>query len=283
MVLWYWLEWAPTITSVLILLIIFAGKTWIKNNIEQSVRHNFDQKIEEFRTDLRRNEEKFKSELRSKEASIAALRDGVLNGVGHRQSIIESRRLEAVERVWTRVSLGLVPYKTVANTIARLNLDAATKLAATDEKMRNFFRIITSTIPEDDAKNNSMAQEEIFLSPLAWAYFSAYQTTLLLAYGRAKFAALGFSPPSEAFTSNALKATLKAALPHQSAYIEQNSLSSYHHLLDELEACIRGQLRLMLDGQEFDQVAVERAAKIMEEVTKVQTTMDEAKALPLTT
>jgi hypothetical protein len=46
-----------------------------------------------------KSEDAFKSELRSKEAEIAALRDGILSGRMQRQALLDKRPMEAVEKV----------------------------------------------------------------------------------------------------------------------------------------------------------------------------------------
>jgi hypothetical protein len=79
---------------------IFAGRNWLKATIEHSVQHHFDKEIEELRTELRKSEETFKSELRLKETEIGALRDGILSGRTQRQAFLDRRRLDAVERLW---------------------------------------------------------------------------------------------------------------------------------------------------------------------------------------
>ena len=272
-----WLEWTPTIISALIAISIIAGKTWLRSRIENSVKHAFDQKIESVRADLRLNEERLKSELRSKEAEIAALRDGLLSGLGQRQASIDRRRLDAVERLWARVSTGLVAYKTVATTMGIINFDSVAKRTPNDANLRKFFELIISHIPENDIKAGNVSAEEIFLSPLAWAYFSAYQLILYLAYSRAKLLALGVRDPSDMLDFSVLRETLKAALPHQSEYIDVQPVSSYHYLLDELEGCIRDQLRSMLEGRELDRAAIARAGEIMAEVNKVQATINQAR------
>ena len=73
-----WTAWIPTFVSVVLTVAIFVGRNWIKANIERSVQHNFDARIEGVRSELRKAEETFKSDLRSKEAEILALREGVL-------------------------------------------------------------------------------------------------------------------------------------------------------------------------------------------------------------
>jgi hypothetical protein len=49
--------------------------------------------------ELHKSDDAFKSELRSKEAEIAALRDGILSRRMQRQALLDKRRMEAVEKV----------------------------------------------------------------------------------------------------------------------------------------------------------------------------------------
>lgn len=45
---------------------VFIGRNWLKASIERGVQHEFDKKIEALRTEMRKGEEAFKSELRMK-------------------------------------------------------------------------------------------------------------------------------------------------------------------------------------------------------------------------
>jgi hypothetical protein len=47
---------------------IFLARNWIKARIEKGVQHRFDVQIEGVRAELRKSEERFKSDLRDKVA-----------------------------------------------------------------------------------------------------------------------------------------------------------------------------------------------------------------------
>jgi hypothetical protein len=271
-----WLEWIPTIITVLMAVGVFVGRNWLKARIERSVQHTFDQKMENIRADLRASEERLKSELRTKEAEISALRDGILSGRSQRQAVLDRRRLEAVERIWTRVSTGLGAYKSVATMMGSVNFDAVAKTTPTDARLRQVFAAFLAHIPEDDIKTGNMTSEKIFLSAPAWAYFSAYQTVLYVAYARAKVLGLGIDDPARVLNLNPLREVLKAALPHRSEYIDGQSISSYHYLLDELEENILKQLGIILEGREYDQAEISRAVEITTQVNKANTAIERA-------
>jgi hypothetical protein len=264
-----WLEWLPTVISILMAVSIFIGRNWLKARIERSIQHTFDAKLEILRADLRGAEERIKSDLRMKEAEISVLRDGALSGRAVRQAPVDRRRLEAVERIWTRVSTTLDAYKALARIMGTINFDVAAKRSSTQAGVRQLFESLLAPIPEDDAKTNNMNPEQLFLSPLAWAYFSSYQAILYVAYARAKVLALGIDDPESLFDLKPYREIIKAALPHHSDYIDRQPVAAFHHLLDELEANILKELRSMLEGHETDLSEIERARAITTAVNNV--------------
>jgi hypothetical protein len=239
-----WLEWLPTVISILIAVGVFVSRIWLKSKIERSVQHTFDAKLEVLRADLRGLDERFKSELRTKEAEISALRDGALSGRALRQAPVDRRRLEAIERIWTRVSTSMGAYKVLAFFMGAINPATATSMTLKDPKTRKFFESFVNKIPENDTQTNNVSIEQLFVSPLAWAYFSSYQTILYIAYARARLLVAGVDDLGKILDPKPVREILRSALPHHSAYIDSQPLPALHILLDELEGVILTQLRL---------------------------------------
>jgi hypothetical protein len=95
-----WTDWIPAIsTSSLLTVIGVIVGTYYKAKVEKGIQHNFDQKLEELRAQLRRDEEQLKADLRTRDDEIAALRSGALSGMASRQAALDKRRLEAIEKV----------------------------------------------------------------------------------------------------------------------------------------------------------------------------------------
>jgi hypothetical protein len=123
-----WLYWASVISPWLIILIAFIGKNWIVAKIQKGVEHGFNEKIELLR-----------GELRGKEAEISALRDAVLSGKAWRQSLLDKRRLKAVEHVWSAIT-ALTPFHFVSVSMAILDLEKVSERAPQDPSSSNFLR-----------------------------------------------------------------------------------------------------------------------------------------------
>ncbi len=262
-----WVAWIPTLITAGLAVLIFIAKHKIKAEIERSVQHKFDGKIETLRADLRKTEAEFKSELRLKETEISALRDGVLGGRVNRQAMLDKRRLEAVERVWAAVT-ELAPFKVVSASMAVIKFDAASKRVPHEPNLRKVFEIIGKNAP-DDFPTALAHNERPFVSPITWALFSAYQTIIGFAYMRAKILELGIEGAGEFLNTEHVKNLLKTTLPDRAEFIDQSDIGAHYFLLDELEEKLLGELRKMLDGVETDEAAIAQSANIMKAVDEV--------------
>lgn len=266
------MEWTGWITAWIPTLLLAAGlfvaRNWIKASIEKGIQSKFDSKLENLRADLRKNEEAFKSDLRSKEAEILALRDGVLSGRSNRQSLLDKRHLEAAERLWAAV-IALAPYELLSASMAVFKFDAVAKRTPHEPKLRKIFEVLGNQAPSPDKIDNPAKNERLFVSPIAWAYFSAYQAIVMGAYMRAKALEIGIEEPGEFFNTEHVRGLLKATLPHRGEFIEKQDSAAYHHLLEELKEKLLAELKRMLEGADIDQASIARSAEIMEKVKEV--------------
>jgi hypothetical protein len=276
---------ASIILWVAVPIALFAGRHWIAARVSKGIQHHFDREIETLRTELHKAEEEHRSELRSREAEIAALRSTVLAGSAGRQALVDKRRLEAVERVWKAVNDLAASLKSLSQTMAILNYAAVAK-EVNDPKMQQFLSVIGSTAPTDFQNLKNVARDEQpFVSESAWAYFHAYRSILYMNLARFQVlknaAVMDRDDPEKYFSKESLQKILIAALPHQKEFITGNDMGAYHYLLDELEASLLAELRRILDGAESDQMLAERARAIMEAVKEAgrEATLKRAEAL----
>ena len=261
----HWISLAAIFLWLLVPAVIFIFRHSIIAWISGGIQHHFNVKIEEVRTELRKSEADFNSLLRNREAEIAALRNSVLSGSFSRQALLDKRRFEAVEKVWTAVN-DLALLKSLSASMAVLNIKAIVKEAA-DPKMQQFLSIIGAAAPDPKALKNVARDERPFLPELAWAYFSAYTT--ILYGGLARFSALKHGLDPDKYLKNELAQTiLKAALPHQSKFIDEQEPESYYHLLEEIESLLLIELRRVLEAKDADRADTTRAKEIMDAISK---------------
>lgn len=271
-----WLPWISLAIYILTAVGIFVGRNWLKAQVEKGVQHGFDRRLEEMRAELRESEERLKSDLRDRETEIASLRTTLLTGSAGRQAMLDKRRFEAVERIWSAVN-EMAPLKMLSGTMAILNV-AEVEKDIRDPRMKQFLALIATSAPTDPAKLKNVARDEQpFVPELAWAYFSAYSTILYSNLMTFKALQSGLEP-TKILKKDANKDILKAALPHQSQWIDQTEPQMYHFLLEELQSNLLGELRKILDGSDASRSEIERARQILDAVKRGEVRNIEAAA-----
>jgi hypothetical protein len=250
--------WISLAINGAFLVLFFVGRKLIETNVTKSVEHKFDTKLEAT-----------KSDLRAKETEISALLDMVLSGRTQRQALLDKRKIEAVEAIWVAVGK-LAPFALASASMARIKFDKAAEKAPRDPNLRKFFAVIAdpSLINNLDKEKTAM-REQPFLSPLAWAYFSAYQSIVMGAYMEARMLAEGVEDAGKLLKRYHAKDLLKVTLPHQNDFIENNDPRAYYFLLDELRDCLLAELRKMLEGHDVDRTTIDQAKRISNAINKI--------------
>src|SRR5438874_771288 len=99
--------------------------------------------------------------------------------------------------------------------MAAINFDTAAKESARDPNARAMFEMLNKTVGgnrEENLKRLAAAPakaEQPFVSPLAWAYYSAYQSIILYGYLRAHILQIGMENPGRFFSEEPIKNLLK--------------------------------------------------------------------------
>ncbi len=251
----------------LIAALAWLFRSAIETRLRASVQHEFNEKLETFRADLRKSEETFKADLRAKESQIEALRGGALSGLVSRQTVLDKRRLEAIEQLWDAIEK-LSPLKMPAAMMACVKYEWALEQADQEPNARKFFETIASTCPPEKLQKADAHRSRPFVSDLAWALFSAYQAILGGSLGKLQILKSGL--PGDLLKIDHITAATKAALPTYSAYIDKYGDAGCYQLLDILEAELLKELRRILAGEESDKASIEQANKIMLAVSKIQ-------------
>ncbi|MDP3383647.1 MAG: hypothetical protein Q8S47_10020, partial [Phenylobacterium sp.] len=254
-----WSDWIPAITSSTLLGAVgFLVGTAYKARVERSIQHSFDKKLEGLRGTIRRSDEQ-----------IAAMRSGALSGLQNRQANLDRRRLEAVENLWAE-SVTFGRYRSLAALAPAMDIimKKATGSGSDALKAREYAEVMLRSAGLDDPKPMSIEpdKERPFLDPVCWALFSAYRQSCTYPAMLMHLAKFGMGPDVLEQSTPAVLTTLKAALPEQATYIDQQGIGSLFHLLQPLEDKLLAALIGSLSGRESSDEAVRHAAEIIEKV-----------------
>lgn len=252
--------WIPAFsTTFLFALALWLFRHLIATRLNYSVKNEFDKKIEFFR-----------SELTSKQSQINSLRDGAMSGLIARQSRLYERQLYAVDQLWQAL-IELQNGKLVSSILSGFKFEASAKQSSSDPNTRDIFKIISDTLKTPDFTKINANSARPYVTPLAWAYYSAYSAIIGLAVSKLKILESGIKPPPyDVFDSDKIKKLLKTVLPSRSDLIDKHGSSIYDQLLDEIEDLLLLELKNILNGKESDTENTKRAREILESVEPVQ-------------
>lgn len=257
-------EWIPAISTTGILaLVLWLSRNLIKTRLTASVGHEFDEKLERVRTELRQGEERLRADLRAREAEIVALRGGAMSALASRQIAVDKRRLEAVDQLWSS-ALALAPARALSSGLAVVKFEAAAERAERDPKFRQLFEMMGDNFDTKSLGSNDAQKARPYVSPMAWSIFTALQAICSLAAMRWQILKSGLGKQDFADVESINK-LLKTALPHQVAYIDKYGPEGYHYLLEELDAKLLTELQAMIVGGEADKANLDQAAEILKQ------------------
>lgn len=212
------LQWLPSIiTTGAFGAVLWLARNLIATRLTKSVEHEFNEKLEALRAELREKEEVLKADLRSKENEIAALRSSAITAMSSRQVALDSRRLEAVDQLWSAVTT-IAGAKWVSSLMAVTKFEAVAEEATRNVKVRDMFRLMTGTFDTAKIDLSGAAKARPFISPMAWALFSAYQAIAMHAVVKAKIIETGVG--KDVLDTSAMVKLVKAALPHRAECID---------------------------------------------------------------
>jgi len=264
-------------TTGLITLLAWLFRQIILTRLKASVQHEFDEKLETLRADLRKSEESFKADLRAKETEIDALRSGALSGLASRQAALDKRRLEAVDQLWAS-TIALGPFKMATSLMAGVQFDKALELAAQHQNVRDFFGTLGASFDPLKFTTADAQKARPFVSEISWALFAAYHAIIGHAVVQLQMLKLGLKS-ADLLDTKIVTKLVTAALPQHTAYLEKYGPNGYYYMIEPLEAELLQELRRMMRGEESDKATVEQAKRIMEEVATVNTAISRSSTI----
>lgn len=240
---------------------LWLGRNLIRARLTKSVEYEFNEKLEQVRTQLRESEERLKAELRAKEAEIAALRGGALSALASRQAALDKRRLEAVDQIWSAVT-ALNPARAISAQMSVIKFENAAKAAERDPKARQLFEDLGAGFDPRSMDLTGAAKARPFVTPMVWAVFSALQAVAM--HGVMRWLVLKGGLGAKDFADHdAITKLIKTALPHYAEYIDKQGAEGYHYVLEALDTKLLTEIQKMLTGAESDKASVEQAASIL--------------------
>jgi hypothetical protein len=259
-----------SVGTVVAPLISPSIRQYISQYIARSVEHKFEEQIQQLKSDLRKTEESFRSELRAKEMQLSALVQSALVSGNNRQAVLFTRRLQAVENLWA-AKAQLDYFKLASALIAKLKFEEAISECRYNAEMRAFFDDLNKKLlaMNKNPQSTSIEADRPFLDPIVWSIFAAYQSILLVAMMKLAFLANGTGNTNSIKSSHAA-GLLKVALPEYNDYIDKYGEAGHNELLEPLADKLLVAVTDLLEGKQSDAAALKKASELMRLAEKLR-------------
>jgi hypothetical protein len=262
------MNWIPAITSTgLLAVVLWLLRNLISTRLKSSVRHEFDEKLEDVRSEHRKQESHIRAELQAREAELAALRSTVMSGMSGRQVEIDKRKLHAIDQLWDSV-VTLAPARALAANLSVLNIDAVADRVQRDQKVQQFIEMLGLGIDAKQIDYVSASKARPFISPMVWATYSALQAVAGHALLQWHAIKNGLDPKG-LVDEQKVTTLIKTALPNFSDILDKYGSRAWFHTLEPLENQLIVEVQRMLAGKDDDKARLERAAEILKQSNEV--------------
>lgn len=261
----------------------FVAGFLLKPFYEKWLQHQLDRSLEAYKAEQRQKEEKLKAGLQSQHNQIEALQRGALSGMVARNTSLDQRRLEAIEKIWDAV-VYLRAFETVIlSTFAGLDLKEVAEAIKRHGGVGDWIDTMFKTVGADQLSTNSgplymIDRQQLFVPQIVWAFFEAYRAVVLYPVGPLTAIRRGMDPEG-LMDDKRVHSVITAALPRAESTLKQYGLLSFPPLAEKLREKLCAALIEGLDSPTSDERSVDQAAAILRAAAKVMSTTS-ARPLP---
>ncbi len=269
-------DWIPALTVPVLLGVVgFLGRAFILERLKGAIGHEYNVKLHDLKAELEGKQSALKADLQAKQAQLDTFRSAVLSGVTTRQAAVDIRRLDAVDQLWEAFrQLGFA--KIAATVISTIKFEALLAEAERNPKAKELVMPFAPQVDKMADVGHLSHKARLYLSPLSWAYFSAYQAIVMYAVVQMEMLKNGLNKPKLLKSEHVVKLA-NAALPGYEHYLAEHGTSGAFYLLDELESKLIAELRFTIKEGAGVSVNVEQVSAILGAVDEVNKDVTAAK------
>lgn len=244
-------DFLPAITVQMIVLgVVYYFRDRIGKYLDHRVKHGFDVRITEL-----------KDKLYANAKNIEAMRSDVFRARAHRSTTIESRKLLALEKVWSGI-IALQQQSGAVTTMALLDFVKTANKTKNDTTAKKFFSEGVFL------KNKELYQEEVqferpYLSVQIWSLYEVYKSIVIYSSLQIDVIQSGVGPELLKEPDEIIEA-IASAVPNMADTVRTRKTRVFPQALKSIENEILKAIKGTLNGDEADQAAAIQAAKVID-------------------
>ncbi|HTR35027.1 MAG TPA: hypothetical protein VMH80_03945 [Bryobacteraceae bacterium] len=248
-------------------LLMWLFKEWLTTRLRTSIQHEYDRKLETFKTELKTLQELSVLDIKTAVAREAAFHAAAHNAFAEGQKASMERKLGAVDRLWNSVLQLRAALPPVLTFIDVLTVDEYR-----GAKDHPTFQALTADLSEQKiAALSAHGVEEVrpYIGEYVWSVFFCYQAILLrilflLHLGRTD------AEKIEWHKDKGTRSLVEAILNKQELQVfDQTQFGKVTWLQRNLEAKILSSAQKVISGEVFGAESLEQAALIQQRISRL--------------
>lgn len=244
-------------TTAILAVVAWLFRALISARLTKSIGHEFNEKLE-----------KLKADLRDEEAQIGSLRSGAMSGLISRQGALYERKIVAIDQLWSSVR-EIEKGEFLVKNMSCFKFKDCAKKTEKSLQARGVFDVLGGNFDITELDFSGAARSRPFLTPLAWAYYSTYKSIIFLAHTKISLLKSGVEDAQKHIDFDIANNLLRAAIPLRGEYIDENGSAVHHVFLDKVKQLLLVELQNIQSAEEADKENTGRAKLILSEVDRV--------------
>lgn len=270
-----------TSTGASILLssaLVFLARNWMSERIQQSIRHEYDQKLAHLNAQLRNESEKNALLLKkSIEHEAERLRLATAS-VSQTQRAVVERQLTALESLWEGVLATKENTPVIMSFIDILTIDEYSSMKDTP----NFKAMLSEAAPEKLVamyQDNVGSRERVrpYVGEYTWALVSTYQSTILRAALIVEMSQSDSHKLNWHLDSGIRQLLLSALAEEEMIEFETTRIGKISWIRRKFESKILAAMQIVISGEQFGDEALRQAHRMEEKVQELKAESNRSK------
>lgn len=252
--------------------VVFLARNWISERIQQSIRHEYDQKLAYLNSQLRNESEKNALLLKTSIEKESERLRFATSSVSQAQKAVIERRLRSLETLWEGVLATRDNVPIVMGFIDILTIDEYISM-----KENQYFQAMVQDISLEKIaamyKDNVGSRERIrpYVGEYTWALVNTYQaiilrTALLVQKGREDAEKLNWHLDS------GVNQLLQSALSqHEMKEFENTIIGKVSWIQRKFESKILAAMQIVICGEQFGDEAIYQTERMEQKLQELKT------------
>lgn len=244
-------------------ILIFLARTWMSERIKQSIKHEYDVLLEQYKHELKAEHEIALERLRASNAENQAIQAVAMASFAEGHKAAHERRLAAIEMVWKEI-VRLRKATPAATTLVDILVPQERQQFVTNPRLRELVDSFSIEQMEKLFLSDTAENARPFVGEFIYALFFAYRALS----GRVAFFIKNGVEKGKVdnwFEDPGIRRLISAALtPEEIKQFDETKVRMFMWLRNLIEQKILGQANRIISGEEAGHLGLEQAQRIVD-------------------